>query len=152
MLKKNFQVSFTDLQKLFEKISREFFLSPTEMKIFYDFQEASEAYFDSLDNSLNSAIPENSIVLPWTDQSFQDAWSKWKEYLKYQYKTTYKPKTESNVLQGLIKKSDNDMLTAIQILEYSRENTYKGLFTPKKMKIKSLPGTSGSLNDINYDR
>jgi len=69
------------------------------------------------------------IIYPFQTEKFIKFWDIWKQYKKEQYKFTYKSEiSEQAALKKLSKDSDNNEQTALEIIENSIANGYKGLF------------------------
>jgi len=75
---------------------------------------------------------ENVLKMPFTS-NFISYWNGWKKYKKVDLKFQYKSiESEQASLDELVKKSNNDELTAILILKQSMANGWKGFFELKQ--------------------
>lgn len=75
------------------------------------------------------------IIYPWNTAAFINAWTQWKQFKKEQHNFTYKGTiSEQIALDQLKNKSENKESAAIEIIQYSIGNAYKGLFKPHDMK------------------
>ena len=73
------------------------------------------------------------IVFPFTGELFVAMWQNWKDYKKSDHKFTYKSAiSEQAALKQLSKMADGDEQRAIEIIEYSISQGYKGLFENTK--------------------
>lgn len=73
-----------------------------------------------------------SMIYPWEDPQFLEAWQYWKEYKAEEHKFQYKsPKSEQAALTELSNKADGDMEKAIAIIRQSVSNGWKGFFELK---------------------
>lgn len=74
---------------------------------------------------------EKQILYPWPTHNFINAWSAWKDYKKSQHKFIYKKiSTEQAALTELNKLTDSETV-AIQIINQSIGNGWKGFFQIK---------------------
>jgi hypothetical protein len=151
MNQNKFLASFDELQNLFNRLVNQGVLFPEEIKNINDFQCMANTFINS--KTINNDLSSNKLIsgLPWNDKLFIDSWNEWKEYKKQQFNFTYKPISESKALEGLVEKSNNDMLIAIKIIKSSIQNSYTGLFNSNSKK-KSGPSTTENLSNIDYDR
>jgi hypothetical protein len=77
--------------------------------------------------------PVNNVKLPWPREQFSEHWARWLKYKKDQHKFTYKSQESHQIALNELKKiSDGNMTTAIDIINHSIANGYKGLFPIKK--------------------
>lgn len=92
-------------------------------------------------NILNNNILNNreELIFPFISELFLSAWNKWKIYKKQEHKFTYKAAvTEQAALKNLEKISEKVESVAIEIIEESIANGYKGLFELKKKGFGSF--------------
>lgn len=76
-----------------------------------------------------------ALTFPFEDSLFIEWWDKWKIYKKEQHGFKYKSQmSEQAALMDLQKKSDSDLITAIEIIQQSIAQGYKGLFELKDSK------------------
>ena len=76
---------------------------------------------------------KEEVSLPWNSDEFAAAWSAWLDYKKAEKKGSYKTVIgEQSALSGLVRKSNNNESTAIEIIRNSIEQNYQGLFEIKK--------------------
>jgi hypothetical protein len=68
------------------------------------------------------------IQYPFTSDSFIQAWKIWKQYKKESFKFNYKPIGEQAALMHLAKLSGNNEELAIEIINTSMGNGWKGFF------------------------
>ena len=72
------------------------------------------------------------VVLPFESENFSNYWDMWKDFKKKQFKFTYAtPQSEQAALKDLVKLSNGDEQTALQIIEQSLAKGWKGFFTLK---------------------
>ena len=72
------------------------------------------------------------IVLPFESEEFSNYWTMWKDFKKKQFKFTYAtPQSEQAALKDLVKLSNGDEQTALQIIEQSLAKGWKGFFALK---------------------
>lgn len=76
---------------------------------------------------------EKGIIFPFDTLDFLKWWDLWKEYKKNEHKFQYKSKiSEQAALKKISELANNDEQTAIEIIEQSIANGYKGLFKLKE--------------------
>ena len=79
------------------------------------------------------------IELPFNTSEFAEAWTDWIEYKEQEFRFTYK---SSHSLKAALKKlyriSEGNQETAIEIIEESMANGWKGLFKLKEEKTKPI--------------
>lgn len=86
--------------------------------------------------------PNEEVVLPWDTDSFQNAWSEWKAYKRAEHGFKYRqPATEQRALISLQKTSNDKESIAIDAIQTSIANGWKGLF----------PQRSGRRTNIDTD-
>jgi len=72
---------------------------------------------------------KEEIILPFQTDNFIKFWDLWKQYKKEEHKFTFKSEiSEQSALKKIGKDSENNENTAIEMIEYSIANGYKGLF------------------------
>lgn len=99
-------------------------------------------------------VEKKTVLLPWSEEVFEEHWNLWKEYKKDEHKFTYKSAiSEQGALKQLTNVSNGSMDTAIKIIHQSISNGYKGLFTLAKQESNSNSqagfGTSHLDNFVN---
>lgn len=73
-----------------------------------------------------------SIVLPWDTVVFYEAWQRWKDYKEKQHKYKFKSEDiEQTTLNDLRKKANGDEIAAVEIIQQSIANGWKGFFEIK---------------------
>ncbi|MFA6973967.1 MAG: hypothetical protein WC238_04510 [Parcubacteria group bacterium] len=78
---------------------------------------------------------ENTLIYPFDSDTFKKVWQAWKDYKTKQHKFTFKTAmTEQAALKHLGELADQDELTALQIIEQSIANGWKGFFPLKDNK------------------
>jgi hypothetical protein len=83
-------------------------------------------------NVNNDKNEKKEIIYPFESSEFLLCWNKWKSYRKAEHGFNYKSDiSEQTALTGLAAKSQNKEHRAIQIIEYSIAQGYKGLFDLK---------------------
>jgi len=93
-----------------------------------------KAYAKHMENeNINENINRNkeekrTVTIPFTTENFSDAWRLWKEYKYEQFKFKYKPLGEQSALNGIVKKANGFEQNAIDIINYSMSQGYRGLF------------------------
>ena len=81
--------------------------------------------------------PIEKIVLPWQTDDFEQAWSEWKAYKKSEHRFQYRqPATEQRALITLQNTCNGDQTTAIDAIQTSIANGWKGLF-PRQSSSRS---------------
>ncbi len=83
---------------------------------------------DVNENEDKKGNKKRTVRYPFTTKSFSDAWELWKEYKIEQHKFKYTPIGEQAKLNGLTKLADGYEQNAIDIINYSMGQGYKGLF------------------------
>jgi len=71
------------------------------------------------------------VTIPFTSEDFQQSWELWKEYKYEQFRFKYTPIGEQSKLNSLVKLADGFEQNAIEIINYSMGQGYKGLFKIK---------------------
>lgn len=72
------------------------------------------------------------LVFPFDSENFKSFWTNWKEYKAKEFKFRYKSiQSEQAALIDLSKKSNGDELSAIEIINQSIANGWKGFFELK---------------------
>jgi hypothetical protein len=72
------------------------------------------------------------IIFPFSTEKFEDAWGEWKAYKLSQHAFKYKTaKTEQTALNELLKLSKGKEFTALEIIQRSIANGWKGFFEIK---------------------
>ena len=85
-------------------------------------------------------IESEKIVFPFTSESFCNAWEKWKQFKREQHRFTYKGKhSEQMALNELLKLSGKVETNALEIIEQSIANGWKGLFELKRKTETAKP-------------
>lgn len=69
--------------------------------------------------------------LPFLEPEFKEKWLEWVEYRKERRLAAYKPIGLKKTFTMLVRESGNDVNEAIDMLEYSMENNYQGIFKRK---------------------
>lgn len=101
-------------------------------------EDEDESVDEDKDVGRRKKKPKIEIVLPWDSDSFRTAWEGWKDYQRTQHKFSYKsPVTEQIALKRLSELSENTEAIALQIIQQSMANGWKGLF---EIKTKSENG------------
>lgn len=69
-----------------------------------------------------------------------EAWFKWLEFRKKEFRTSYKTLGENAAINKLLRISDGDKEVQAQIIQQSMENSWKGLFKvkEKQKKVKKI--------------
>lgn len=71
----------------------------------------------------------HAIEYPFESEKFIKEWDRWKEYKKLEHRFTYKTlDSEQSAIKKLAKDSGNDEQIALQMINDSIANGYKGLF------------------------
>lgn len=102
-------------------------------------ESTSEAYAEHMETETeNRTITKTKvktkleIVLPFESEEFSNYWTMWKDFKKKQFKFTYAtPQSEQAALKDLVKLSNGDEQTALQIIEQSLAKGWKGFFALK---------------------
>jgi hypothetical protein len=78
----------------------------------------------------------NSIVeLPFNSEIFSKAWNEWKDYKKNCHKFNFKTQSSENIaLKQLVNLSNQNEQNAVEIINQSMANGWKGFFELKKPK------------------
>jgi len=75
------------------------------------------------------------VVLPWNNKEFEEAWAQWLTYKKTQHRFKYKtPTTEQAAVKYLNELANGQMDRAIEIINYSIAQAYKGFYEPNYLK------------------
>ena len=82
----------------------------------------------------NRTITETEkVIMPFDSPTFLKMWGYWKEYKKTEFRFSYKsPVSEQAAAKQLATLSNGDEGTALQIIERSMANGWKGFFPPDK--------------------
>lgn len=102
-------------------------------------QSTSEAYAEHMETETENRTitkikvkTKLKIVLPFESEEFSNYWTMWKDFKKKQFKFTYAtPQSEQAALKDLVKLSNGDEQTALQIIEQSLAKGWKGFFALK---------------------
>lgn len=79
------------------------------------------------------------IELPFNSNEFIDTWNDWLEYKQEEFKFTYKSKQSLKAaFKKLYRLSEGNEKTAIEIIEESMANGWKGFFKLKDVKEKPM--------------
>lgn len=79
---------------------------------------------------------QKSLALPWDSEKFEDYWKIWKRYKKEEHKESYKSElTEQAALKKLCALGGGSEEIALQIIEESISNSWKGLFPLKNHNV-----------------
>lgn len=90
---------------------------------------------------------EEKIIFPFNTEKFRIAWGAWKQYKKEQHKFTYKGEhSEQIALKELSEKSNHNETTAINIIQQSIANGWKGLFQLKNNINGQIRNQDGTIN------
>ena len=94
-------------------------------------QKSPRKASDSLYRFNNTSIKEGDrVVLPWNTEAFAESWKKWITYKKEEHGERYKSaKTEQQALMRLQKITDDSEAAAIEAIDHSIANQYKGIYT-----------------------
>ena len=98
----------------------------------------------------------DSLVFPFDSQEFLDIWNYWKQVKKEEHNFRYKSKiSEQAALKKVMKLSEGNEQTAIEIIMQSIENGWKGFFKLKEDGRKEKRVTDdykqSILNDLYSD-
>jgi hypothetical protein len=126
MKNKPFENAITSLQELFSDLSERKVLTDIDIRKFNESQKSIIAYY----NFLNSA--DGSVILPWTDEKFIEAWNIWKTYRKQQHNFRYKSIAEQRGLNRLHCLSEGKVDEAIRLIDLAIDSTWQGFFPDKK--------------------
>ena len=96
-------------------------------------------------------VKELKIVFPFNTEKFKIAWNAWKQYKKDQHKFIFKGEhSEQVALKELSEKSGHIETIAINIIQQSIANGWKGLFELKNnnngIKNNGIRNADGSVN------
>ena len=94
------------------------------------------------ENRIKSKSKKIEIVFPYNDKDFIHSWGIWKQYLKESRNPIKSKIQEQAALKRLSNMSDNS-IDAIEIIEYTIAQGYKGLWKEKK---NSNYGTKNNTN------
>jgi hypothetical protein len=72
----------------------------------------------------------NKITHPFSE-NFNQHWQEWKQYKKEQFKFTYREVSEKKAMTHLLKLSNSNEKTAIEIIDQSIANGWKGFWELK---------------------
>jgi hypothetical protein len=89
-----------------------------------------------------------SVELPFNTMEFFNKWNEWKLYKKEQHKFSFKTgSTEKSALNNLVNLSSNDVQIAIEIINQSISNGWKGFF-----EIKNKTNATKPINETRFDK
>lgn len=95
-------------------------------------------------------IKISQIIYPWCSELFMQMWGNWKQFKKDQHSFTYKSEiSEQAALKDLANISNGNENHAIQFIEISIKNGWKGIFKPKDFKDG---GQQQSTGETDYER
>ena len=137
MKNKQFEQAIITLQNLFADLSKRNALKEHEIDKFNESQKSIIAYY----NFINSVY--GSVIYPWNDPKFNEAWDLWRLYKKQQFNFKYKSIAEQSSLKHLYALSNGYLDNAIAIINHSINSGYMGLFPEKKGSGKQK-GTSST--------
>lgn len=69
--------------------------------------------------------------LPFFEPEFAEKWSEWLQYRRERKLPTYKPIGLKKTFTMLVRESGGNVIEAMDMLEYSMENNYQGIFKRK---------------------
>ncbi len=72
-----------------------------------------------------------SAQLPFFEPEFAEKWAEWTEYRKERKLPAYKPIGLKKTFTMLLRESGGSVTEAMDMLEYSMENNYQGIFKRK---------------------
>ncbi len=79
------------------------------------------------------------IIYPFNSPEFIDHWNLYKQFRKEEHKFKYRSEiSEQAALRKIGRLSNNDEYTAIEIINQSLENNWKGLFALKKQNNEPI--------------
>ena len=108
-------------------------------------QTGNKQVTTSKERKNNKNIKNIRIELPFTSQSFSEAWERWKTH-RTEIKHKLTPSTEQSQLKKLSQFSESE---AIAMIDQSIEHGWQGLFPVHKSPIqKTKQGLTGFLNSI----
>lgn len=68
------------------------------------------------------------VAIPFKSKSFEEMWTRWKEYLSEQHGQLVRSRSEQSALEHLEKISKGDDARAIEFLRYAMANRYRNFF------------------------
>lgn len=89
--------------------------------------------------------------LPFEGPEFKAAWDEWIQYRKERKLPGYKPTGLKRTFAGLIRDSNNNIKTAIEIIHFSIEKNWQGLFPLKQNGTYQQPH-AGNKTGTSVDR
>ncbi len=84
------------------------------------------------DKSMDKDKDKRVVKIPFTSKIFYDTWNLWKEYKIEQFNFIYKTIGEQSALNKLVKLANGFETNAIDIINYSMAQGYRGLFKEDK--------------------
>lgn len=95
----------------------------------------AEQFYDTIDRLTNQQTEPVEIELPWPGDSFKEAWTFWKDYLKEQHHLYLKSRMEKKSLAQLKKICDDDEKLAMEYLDYAEAGGYRKFFKVTKNEL-----------------
>ena len=97
---------------------------------------------NTVTNTTTNSILTKGIMLPFEDSIFKLAWVMWIDERKARRYQKYTPIGEQAALHKLHKESNEDLQTALEMINESIANSWKGIF-PLKTKKNGKPANKG---------
>ena len=94
---------------------------------------------------------DKNIIMPFVSENFLLNWEKWKKYKSDEHRFKYKSEiSENSALHELDILSEHNEISAINIIEQSIKNGWKGFFKMKIETVKTKISTQQDLSTMNY--
>lgn len=75
---------------------------------------------------------DNGVQLPWNDDQFIEKWSEWLQFRSERRLARYVPTGLKRTFSMLIRDSNNNVQTAIAMIDQSLEKGWQGIFPLKQ--------------------
>lgn len=123
-----FPKAISNLTELFQELADKELLDDDHIARFNAAQKLLVEYYNYFEH------PE--IEYPWNTPEFIEKWKEWKQYKAGQHKDYYKPIGEKKALTRLKELSNDNVDTALELIDNAMGLTWKGIFLPKNTSNK----------------
>jgi hypothetical protein len=95
----------------------------------------------------------NGVEIPFQDDAFVEKWQEWLLFRKERRLPNYVPRGLKGTFTMLKRISNDNVSTAIAIIQQSMDNNYQGLFPLKQIAHATYkPNTGTAGKEIEFDR